>query len=74
MLQVFPWNSRLQQLSSGLHGPLIVLEPGQTYDPETDRIFLLGWGGPGREAPPILNGNPEPGPVTLAGVVAGRPS
>ena len=61
-----------EQLSSGLYGPLIVLEPGQTYDPETDRIFLLGWGGPGEEAPPILNGSPEPGPVTLAGGVPHR--
>ena len=60
------------QLSSGLYGPLIVLEPGQTYDAETDRIFLLGWGGPGDEAPPILNGSPEPGPVTLAGGVPHR--
>ncbi len=49
-----------------------MLEPGQTYGPETDRIFLLGWGGPGGEAPPILNGNPEPGPVTLAGGVRHR--
>ena len=60
------------QLSSGLYGPLIVLEPGQTYDAETDRIFLLGWGGPGGEAPPILNGNSEPDPVTLAGGVPHR--
>ncbi|MFQ5689897.1 MAG: multicopper oxidase domain-containing protein [Gemmatimonadota bacterium] len=58
-----------EQLSSGLYGPLIVLEPGQVHDPETDRIFLLGWGGPGPEAPPYLNGSAEPPPVELT---AGR--
>lgn len=54
-----------EQLSSGLYGPLIVLEPGQLYDPGTDRIFLLGWGGPGADAPPFLNGSADPPPVEL---------
>lgn len=30
------------QLSGGLYGPLIVLEPGQTYDPATDLTFVAG--------------------------------
>jgi FtsP/CotA-like multicopper oxidase with cupredoxin domain len=54
------------QLSSGLYAPLIVLEPGKEYDPETDHILLLGWGGPGEHAPPFLNGSAEPPPLELA--------
>jgi manganese oxidase len=31
-----------RQLSSGLYGPLIVTEPGETYDPATDHVIVLG--------------------------------
>jgi manganese oxidase len=31
-----------RQLSSGLYGPLIVTEPGETHDPATDHVVLLG--------------------------------
>ncbi len=31
-----------RQLSSGLYGPLIVTEPGETYDPATDHVVVLG--------------------------------
>ncbi len=54
------------QLSSGLYAPLIVLEPGETYDPKTDHVLLMGWGGPGEEAPPFLNGSAQPEPIELA--------
>ncbi len=57
------------QLSSGLYAPLIVLEPGETYDPETDHVLLMGWGGPGEEAPPFLNGSAQPAPIVL---ISGR--
>ncbi len=30
------------QLSAGMFGPLIVLEPGERFDPTTDLVFLLG--------------------------------
>lgn len=30
------------QLRSGLYGPLIVINPGEQYDEETDKIILLG--------------------------------
>ena len=29
----------IRQLSSGLYGPIIVLEPGQSLDPDRDRIM-----------------------------------
>ncbi len=31
-----------RQLSSGLYGPLLVVEPGETYDPATDHVVVLG--------------------------------
>jgi FtsP/CotA-like multicopper oxidase with cupredoxin domain len=34
-----------QQMGSGLYGPIIVVEPGQKFDPETDRILFFGTGG-----------------------------
>ena len=48
------------QLLSGLYGPLIVLAPGETYDTTTDRVFLIGRGGPGEGAPVLLNGTTSP--------------
>jgi len=49
------------QLLNGIYGPLIVLEPGQKYDPESDLNFVFGVG----NYPPfglmlLLNGNPAP--------------
>jgi manganese oxidase len=54
------------QLLNGLYGPLIVLEPGQKYDPEHDRTFVFG----ACRYPPLgylllVNGQPEPDPVEL---------
>jgi FtsP/CotA-like multicopper oxidase with cupredoxin domain len=37
------------QLAGGLYGALIVVEPGKTLDPDTDRVVLLGGGGPAIE-------------------------
>lgn len=36
-----------RQLGSGMYGPLLVLEPGARYDPESDRIWILSQDGPG---------------------------
>ena len=52
-----------RQLGSGMYGPIIVLKPGQRYDPQTDRIWILGQGGPTRgaaRARVILNGSRSP--------------
>lgn len=60
-----------QQISSGLYAPLIVLEPGQRFDPETDRILMFSSGGPtinvinGPVAPTVLNGKVQPDPMEL---------
>ena len=31
------------QVASGLYGPIIVLRENQTYDPETDHFYIVGW-------------------------------
>jgi FtsP/CotA-like multicopper oxidase with cupredoxin domain len=49
-----------RQLSSGMYGPLIVLEPGASYDAERDRSWVLAQGGPAPNAPVVLNGDPKP--------------
>jgi hypothetical protein len=53
------------QLALGLYGAFIVLEPGQTWDPERDRLFLLGSLGPGDDPPTAVNGEHAPGPIDL---------
>src|SRR5258708_33601964 len=49
----------VRQLSSGLYGPLIVLPPGKSFDPETDRVLVISKAGPG-EKPIWLNGSQTP--------------
>jgi manganese oxidase len=56
----------VSQLANGVYGPLIVLEPGQKYDPEHDKTFVFGLG---RYSPlptmMLINGLPEPYPIKL---------
>lgn len=61
-------SNELSQISSGLYGALIVLEPGERLDPDRDRIFLLGSQGPFPSGG-MLNGQAEPDEMEL---VAGR--
>jgi FtsP/CotA-like multicopper oxidase with cupredoxin domain len=53
-------------IRNGFYGPLIVQEPGQKFDPDTDRIFLFSVG----VYPPLgymllINGQPGPDPMFL---------
>jgi manganese oxidase len=48
------------ELAQGLYGPFLVLEPGETWDQERDRFFMLGVRGAGLDAPPAVNGHAEP--------------
>jgi FtsP/CotA-like multicopper oxidase with cupredoxin domain len=59
-----------QQMGSGLYGPIIVLEPGERFDPESDRLFFFGTAGTQinlQGSPPevLLNGATHPGPMHL---------
>lgn len=53
------------QLSQGLYGPFLVVEPGDSWDPETDRVFVLGSLGAVTNAPAAVNGELQPGPMEL---------
>jgi manganese oxidase len=63
------------QLGSGLYGPIIVLEPGEHFNPETDKLLFFGtagkWANPvfGPYTSYVMNGDTQPPPMTLkAGV------
>ena len=61
------WHKDLQ-LSGGLYGPLIVVEPGERYDPETDHIFIIGLNGVRQvkeREPFALNGSATPAPIVM---------
>jgi len=70
----FMYHSHLNdvfQLSGGLYGPLIVLPPGEEFDPEHDHVKIWGWNTPGPEGPGSfdLNGTQEqPEARTTVGV------
>nr|AUN36851.1 multicopper oxidase [uncultured bacterium] len=65
----------IEQLTSGLYGGIVVLEPGQRFDSRRDHVFVTGWDGDTR--PPkfphlMINGDSVPGPMTLAAGVSHR--
>lgn len=49
-----------RQLSSGLYGALIVLPVGASFDPEHDRVFVVGADSPGTDGGIWLNGSHAP--------------
>ena len=52
-----------RQLPSGLYGALLVVEPGETFDPATDHVFVIGRGSRprhARRASAVLNGERDP--------------
>ncbi|MDF1505981.1 multicopper oxidase domain-containing protein [Roseisolibacter sp. H3M3-2] len=58
------------QLVTGMYGPLLVLEPGEPWDPAADRVVMIGDALDGDTVPRLaLNGRRAPPPITLA---AGR--
>jgi FtsP/CotA-like multicopper oxidase with cupredoxin domain len=64
--------NEMQQIGSGMYGAIVVLEPGERFDSETDRVLLFSDGGPwhgftpGSPFPPtLLNGRAEPEPLRL---------
>jgi len=54
------------QLVKGLYGPLIVLPPGERFDPDTDKIVLISIDGPAQDKDAFLvNGTTAPEPMTM---------
>ena len=63
----------LEQLTSGMYGPIVVLEPGETYDPSRDHPFTIGWDGPQGGSPQIVvNGDSIAPPLLLKSGVTHR--
>jgi FtsP/CotA-like multicopper oxidase with cupredoxin domain len=52
----------IRQQSHGLYGPLIVVDSGATWNPDTDRVFIAG---DAADYGPELNGTRVPAPLTL---------
>jgi FtsP/CotA-like multicopper oxidase with cupredoxin domain len=57
----------IEQLTSGLYGALIVLEPGEVLDPARDQVFVAGWDHAVLDAPPhlLVNGDSVGPPITV---------
>lgn len=47
----------LRQLGSGLFGPLVVLEPGEAFDPRIDHFLVFSMAGPNLDIAPIVANN-----------------
>ena len=62
----------LEQLTSGLYGAIVVLEPGRRFDPNTDHVYVAGWDGPDVPAHIVINGDSIAPPLELAAGVAHR--
>jgi FtsP/CotA-like multicopper oxidase with cupredoxin domain len=59
----------LEQLTSGLFGTVLVLEPGKPFDPATDHVYLAGWDGPADPPNVVVNGDTTATPLSMrAGV------
>jgi len=57
----------IEQITSGLYGALIVLEPGRTFDATRDFVFVGGWDGTGSPegSPMVVNGVRQEPPLEL---------
>ncbi|MDF2772377.1 MAG: multicopper oxidase type 2 [Geminicoccaceae bacterium] len=62
----------LVQLTSGMYGAIVVLEPGQRFDPARDHVYVFGWDGPQEPAQMLVNGDSVVPPKELAAGVKHR--
>ena len=62
----------LEQLTSGLYGAIVVLEPGRTFDPRTDHVFVVGWDGPADPPYLVVNGDTTAAPLEMTAGVPQR--
>ncbi|HEY7028136.1 MAG TPA: multicopper oxidase domain-containing protein [Gemmatimonadales bacterium] len=59
----------LEQLTSGLFGVLLVLDPGKPFNPTADHVYLAGWDGPADPPDIVINGDSTAKPLSIrAGV------
>lgn len=62
----------IEQLTSGLYGGIVVLEPGERLDPRRDHIFVAGWDSDAEPIHLLVNGDSLPPPLVLEARVAHR--
>jgi FtsP/CotA-like multicopper oxidase with cupredoxin domain len=53
------------QLRSGMYGALLVLEPGQAFEPDRDHLFIVAEIQEGDSAVLAINGRRTPSPISL---------
>ena len=63
-------NNEQLQMGSGLYGGLIVVPPDKPYNPDLDKLFIVGGAGPADslpdfQSPGYVNGSASPPPVDL---------
>jgi len=56
-----------RQLTAGLYGAMLVVDPGAVYDESIDHVFILGRSGSDASAPAVLNGATRPQVAWKAG-------
>ena len=54
-----------KQLATGMYGAMVVLEPGERFDPERDVVLVVGRAIDGARHAPALNGRREPPPLAV---------
>jgi FtsP/CotA-like multicopper oxidase with cupredoxin domain len=62
----------IEQLTSGLYGGIVVLEPGRRFDPATDHVFIIGWDGDADPPHILVNGDSAPPPLEVTAGVSQR--
>jgi FtsP/CotA-like multicopper oxidase with cupredoxin domain len=62
----------IEQLTSGLYGGIVVLEPGQRFDSARDHLYVGGWDGVGDPPHLLINGDSIPPPLELTAGVPQR--
>jgi FtsP/CotA-like multicopper oxidase with cupredoxin domain len=55
----------VEQLTSGLYGAIVVLEPGKPFDPSTDHVYVAGWDGPSEKPDVVINGDSTAIPLSI---------
>ena len=62
----------IEQLTSGLYGGIVVLEPGRRLDRRRDHVFVAGWDSDAEPVHLLVNGDSLPPPLHLAAGVPQR--
>jgi len=62
----------VEQLTSGLYGGIVVLEPGQQFDSLRDHLFVAGWDSDVEPIHLLVNGDSLPPPLNLRAGISHR--